>query len=393
MLSTLSTVKPRLVLDHLNFIEWNEDQRREHAAKTPFLTQLFKGVSVPADYEMPRISDFVKLADGTTTTTRRFETSTDLTTNVTTLTATGSRAFELANNKYIDLCEKRRTLNSSVLLDMQIHMSTASILKIQSQVGLLYEDVQTDLVTFYQAVIKSHSKSDPVALMDIWVKLTHCKMEGDYFNFIHLMAELKKQLELKFAKYLDSTGHTAAFIDTILTLQLALGVSKKPEYVSVLELLRQVDFTTPVPTGSALNFSKFLELFTNATVTASVLSQFDDTSLIGNTAISKKKAPVVNSTLTESVSTQCKCKLCGTRMPVKVDYKTKLPFDVCIQCFRKKAAERKAAEDKSKSAASAKRQSTKPLIPLKPTAASATALIPVVDSNDFLDFYTDDESI
>ncbi len=80
-------------------------------------------------------------------------------------------------------------------------------------------------------------------------------------------------------------------------------------------------------------------------------------------------------------------------MSVKVDPKTRSPYDTCVTCYKRKLSEKKASEEKSKSTAAVKKPSLRPTIPLRPTAATATALIPVVDSNDFMDFYTDDDTI
>ena len=405
MISSASAPRVRITLDALNFIEWSSDQRREHAAKTPYLTELFKG-KTPLDYRAPKILDYVELADGTVTTTRRFETQTD-SSGVVTLTSAGIRAFELANRQFVDVCDKRRSVNSAVLLDMQNHISTPSILKIQSQVGLLYEDIETDLVLYYKAVVNAHSKSDPVSLMEVWVKLTRCKMNDDYYVYIHEISELKKQVELKFSKYLDPTGHVAAFLDTILSLQLALGVSKKPEYINVLELFRSNDFSSPVPAGSAPNFTRILDLFTNATVSASVLTQFDESPFTGNAAVSKKKGTSgLQGNSSETVGTQVKCITCGTRFGVVLNFKTRLPFDVCKACFKKKTADKKASDEKAKATAAAKTTSattktvaTKQIIPTRSTltAASSTAVATPTDSNDFINDYenytSDDESL
>ena len=273
---------------------------------------------------------------------------------------------------------------------MQNHISPASILKIQSQVGAAYDDIESDLALFFSATALSHQKSDPVSLMEVWVKLTRCRMSDDYFLFIHELAELKKQIQLKFANYLDSTGHVAAFLDTIFSLQLALGVSKKPEYLNVLEIFRAKDFTSPVVSGGQMNFTLMLDLFTSATVSASVMNQFEDNGLIGNSAVTKKKVvpPLANSS--ETVGTQTKCLSCGARFP------TRVPFDTCRACNKKKFQEKKALEEKAKATGATKRAastSAKPVIPLRSatlSASSATVMLPS-DSAEFLDTYASED--
>ena len=395
MLPSNSTVRTRVVLEGSNYVEWLADTKREHAAKTTYLSEIFKGKK-PTDYEIPKILDMVKLADGTPTTTRRFETVTDLSTGIVTFTSAGIKSFESANRQYTELCDKRRSINAVVLLDLQNHISPASILKIQSQVGAAYEDIESDLALFFSATALSHQKSDPVSLMEAWVKLTRCKMSDDYFLFIHELAELKKQIQLKFANYLDSTGHVAAFLDTIFSLQLALGVSKKPEYLNVLEIFRAKDFTSPVVSGGQMNFTLMLDLFTSATVSASVMNQFEDSGLIGNSAVTKKKIVPPQANSSETVGTQTKCLSCGARFPVTIHYKTRVPFDTCKACNKKKFQEKKALEEKAKATGATKRAAStpaKPVIPLRSatsSASSATVMLPS-DSAEFLDSYASED--
>ena len=386
--------RSRIILDGSNYVEWLADIKREHAAKTTYLSEIFKGKK-PTEYDIPKILDMVKLADGTLTSTKRFETVTDLSTGIVTFTSAGIKSFESANRQYTELCDKRRSVNAVVLLDLQNHISPASILKIQSQVGAAYDDIESDLALFFSATALSHQKSDPVSLMEVWVKLTRCRMSDDYFLFIHELAELKKQIQLKFANYLDSTGHVAAFLDTIFSLQLALGVSKKPEYLNVLEIFRAKDFTSPVVSGGQMNFTLMLDLFTSATVSASVMNQFEDNGLIGNSAIAKKKVPP-QANSSETVGTQTKCLSCGARFPVTLHYKTRVPFDTCKACNKKKFQDKKALEEKAKATGAAKRAASipaKPVIPLRSatsSASSATVMLPS-DSAEFLDSYASED--
>ena len=133
------TVRSRIILDGSNYVEWLADIRREHAAKTLYLSDILKGKK-PTEYKVPKMTDMVELADGTATTTKRFETVLDPTTGVISFTAAGIKSFESANRQYTEMCDKRRTVNAAVLLDMQNHISAASILKIQSQVGASYDE-------------------------------------------------------------------------------------------------------------------------------------------------------------------------------------------------------------------------------------------------------------
>ena len=53
MLPSNSTVRTRVVLEGSNYVEWLADTKREHAAKTTYLSEIFKG-NKPTEYEVPK---------------------------------------------------------------------------------------------------------------------------------------------------------------------------------------------------------------------------------------------------------------------------------------------------------------------------------------------------
>jgi len=375
MLATPLTTQERVTLEASNLNEFIMDQKKEHAAKARFLSDLFNNVRV-SDIKMPVIDDKVENADGTLTGTYRFDTT--VVNGVTTLTAAGIKSFESANIRFLDLVEKRRTLSANVLLDMQNHISNASLLKIQSQSGGTYDDICADLLKFYPVVVSSHSKSDPVSMMEAMTKLFKCTMTAsgdDYYRYIHDLTERKKVLEVKFGAYLDRTGHVMKFIDTICVLQLALGINKRPEYTSALERLRATDFSKPPATG-ALQFHVFLDMLTNATISSSVLLSIEggESPYLGAGAKTRKERKLVADS-SETTKVQCNCEECKMRFDVVKNFKTGLPFTICKKCHQARQLARKQKEDAAKKAGSEKRGGP---IPQKSNATKATALSVVV---------------
>ena len=142
-----------------------------------------------------------------------------------------------------------------------------------------------------------------------------------------------------------------------------------------------------------------LDLFTNATISASVLKSFDENiPFTGNAALGKKEkskssTPQANST--ETVGTRTRCAGCETLMPVRINFKTREVYEFCITCFKKKTQEKKdkaAADAKAKAAGAAKKVSTpKPAVSTRAIANSADSSATAVTSSEFIENYSEDE--
>ena len=396
MLSTKnSEIRVRTILDSSNLNEFAAHMKREHAPKAAYLLELFSNLKV-TEVKVPKITDMIELADGTLTTTPRFETSIN-SAGDTVLTAGGIKSLESANQKYADLVERRRQLNATVLLDIQYHISDSSLLKIQSHLVGTYDDVSSDLLRFWPAVMQSHSKSDPVSLMEavtLFFKTSMTLADNDFYQFTQLLTERKRILELKFAAYMDRGGHVAKLLDTLFVLQLALGINKRPEYTSSLEKLRSLDLSKP---SQVALFPTMLESFTSATVSATVLQSFEAPYLGAAAKGKNSKKPVADSS--ETTKVQCNCEECNARFDVVKNFKTGLPFKICKKCYQAKLLLRKQKEDAAKNAGAAKRGGPIPQkTPVNRATGNSSVSAPTLEvpgSLEYLesysDIYTEDE--
>ena len=207
MLSTAvsTTSSERVVLTPSNWVVFNHDISTQHRAKSDWLTTMFAG-KTPKTVAMPRVNDFVLSADGTSTGFPRFETAVNAS-GVNSLTSAGVKAFDSANRVYLDTLERRKLAHSAVLLDISDHVSKQSYVLLKSFCGALFDDAMSDLLVFYTALKDSHSKMDPVSMMEVWVKLLKVKMtSGDYFGYVNDLCEAKKQVELQFSKKYKKCG-------------------------------------------------------------------------------------------------------------------------------------------------------------------------------------------
>ena len=350
-----TALKARSVLTPNSYSLFHDEIAGLHAPKSTYLADLFDD-RMPKEFVMPQVNDLVTLADGTLTTSRRFEgLQLVAPSGPFNLTTAGIKSFDAATRAYIKMQDERRLYNAGVLSDIQAYISPPSLILIKNFCGTLYDSKKNDLLAFYTAMRDSHSRADPVSMMETLHGLSKLKMNDDFYEFADALCKQTDLIKLKFKNYFDPSGHVEALFDTLYVTQLAMGVSKRPEYAHVIDIYRDLDLSKP----GGKQFPVLLEKLSAATRSAAILKEVESDALVilgasSKTIKSSKTVPKANSS--ETSKTQTLCTKCQSRFDVTKNIKTGLMFNVCKKCWLLGIKEKKVTAN-----------STTPLIPKKTT--------------------------
>jgi hypothetical protein len=341
-----TALKQRTVLTPNTYSLFHDEIASLHAPKSAYLADLFDD-QVPKELVMPQVDDMVTLGDGTLTTSRRFEgLQVAPPSGPFSLTTAGIKSFDAATRTYIKMQDERRLFNAGILSDIQANISPPSLILIKNFCGSRYDATKSNLLAFYTAMRDSHSRADPVSMMETLNGLWKLKMSDDFYEFSDVLCKQTDLIKLKFKNYFDATGHVDALFDTLYVTQLAMGVSKRPEYAHVIDLYRDMDLSKP----GGKQFSALLEKLSAATRSAAILKEVegDDLLMVGassKTTKSSKAVPQAKSS--ETSKTQTLCVKCQERFDVTKNIKTGLMFNVCKKCWLLALKQKKVAAPNS----------------------------------------------